>query len=57
MVHTGFEENRGIFIAESALKISFMPGKVPSPGRILHLLVPHDPTNVMNISKNEQHNR
>ncbi len=55
-VPTGFEENRGIFIAESALKFSFMPGKVPFPGRNLHLLVAPNPTNVMNISKNEQYN-
>jgi hypothetical protein len=53
MVPTGFEENRGIFIAESALKFSFMPVKVASPGCILHLLVADNPTNVMNISKNE----
>jgi len=55
-VPTGFKENRGIFIVESALKISFMPGKVPSPRCNLHLLVAHNPTNVMNISKNEQYN-
>ncbi len=55
-VPTSFEENRGIFIAESALKFSFMPGKVPFPGRNLHLLVAPNPTNVMNISKNEQYN-
>jgi hypothetical protein len=53
MVPTGFEENRGIFSAESALQISFMSVKVPSPWRILHLLVSNNPTNVMNISKNE----